>query len=83
MGAVHIQSGSPPAPGAAGSFGWRVSASFGVGGVTVHVYLDLLGFVYGPARVTLLSSGALRPFPALAQQRLYEVLLARARAHAL
>jgi hypothetical protein len=80
---VRIQSGNPPAKGAAGSFGWRVSATFGVGRVSVPVYLDMLGFVYGPARVTLISSGALRPFPAFAQQRLYELLLQRARAHPL
>jgi hypothetical protein len=81
IGHVAIESGNPPAPGASGSFGWRVSATFGLGGLHVPVYLDMLGFVYGPARVTLVSSGALRPFPAAAQQRLYELLLIRARAH--
>jgi hypothetical protein len=81
VGPVAIESGSPPATGAAGSFGWRVRASFRLDGVSVPVYLDLLGFVYGPARVTLVSSGALRPFPALAQQRLFSLLLLRARAN--
>ena len=80
---VSIESGNPPAPGTAGSFGWRVSATFGVRGVRIPVYLDLLGFVYGPARVTLVSSGALRPFPAVAQQGLFELLLRRAKAHPL
>jgi hypothetical protein len=81
VGPVAIESGNPPAPGAAGSFGWRVRASFGLDGVSVPVYLDLLGFVYGAARVTLVSSGAVRPFPALAQQRLFALLLLRARAN--
>lgn len=81
VGAVAIESGNPPAPGASGSFGWRVRASFRLASVTVPVYLDLLGFVYGPARVTLVSSGALRPFPAVAQQRLFALLLLRAQAH--
>jgi hypothetical protein len=39
--------------------------------------------VLGPARVTLVSSGAVRPFPAQVQQRLYALLLARATARAL
>jgi hypothetical protein len=83
IGRVTIESGNPPAPGTSGSFGWRVRATFGLERLKVPVYLDLLGFVYGPARVTLVSSGALRPFPALAQQRLFGLLLRRARAHAL
>jgi hypothetical protein len=80
---VSIQSGDPPAPGTSGSFGWRVTATFAARGITLPVYLDLLGFVEGPARVTLVSSGALRPFPAAIQQRLFALLLARAKAHSL
>src|SRR5436190_2580955 len=83
IGPVSIQSGNPPAAGASGSFGWRVTATFRLLNVRVPFYLDLLGFVLGPARVTLISSGALRPFPAEIQQRLYTLLLARAREHAL
>ncbi len=81
VGPVSIEAGNPPAPGTSGTFGWRVRATFGLDGVKVPVYLDLLGFVYGPARVTLVSSGALRPFPALVQQRLFALLLTRAQAH--
>jgi len=47
------------------------------------IYLDYLGFVDGPAEVTLLSSGLLRPFPAAIQQRLFALLLSRAKAHRL
>jgi hypothetical protein len=80
---VSILTGTPPAPGASASFGWRVTAGFVLNGVTVSLYSDILGFVLGPARVTLVSSGALRPFPASIQQRLYSLLLARARSSAL
>ncbi|MCW3030252.1 MAG: hypothetical protein JWM66_385 [Solirubrobacterales bacterium] len=82
-GPVTIQAGTPPAPGTSGSFGWRVTASFQVRGIKVPLYLDILGFVEGPSEVTLLSSSVLRPFPAEAQQHLFTVLLARARANRL
>jgi hypothetical protein len=79
---VSIQAGTPPAPGAAGSFGWRITEPFTVRGVRLSLYVDILGFVIGPARVTLVSSGAVRPFPAQIQQRLFALLLARASAQA-
>lgn len=80
---VSIASGTPPAPGTAGGFGWRVMATFTVQDIRVPLYLDILGFVYGPARVTLFSSGVLRPFPAAVQQGLFSLLLSRAKAHRL
>jgi hypothetical protein len=80
-GPVTIQSGDPPAPGTAGGFGWRITASFIVHGIEVPVYLDFLGFVDGPAEVTLLSSGLIRPFPATIQQHLFRTLLSRAKEH--
>jgi hypothetical protein len=75
---VSIATGTPPAPGASGSFAWRITAPFGVRGTTLSLYVDILGFVLGPARVTLVSSGVVRPFPAVIQQRLFTLLLARA-----
>ena len=83
VGPVSIESGTPPAPGTTGSFGWRAIAAFTVQGITVHLYLDMLGFVDGPAQVTLFSSGVLRPFPAAVQERLFSLLLVRAKAHRL
>jgi hypothetical protein len=80
---VTIATGTPPAPGASGSFGWRITATMVVARIHISLYVDILGFVLGPARVTLVSSGAIRPFPALVQQRLYSLLLARARASAI
>jgi len=79
---VSIQAGTPPAPGTSGSFGWRITEPFTIRGIRLSLYVDILGFVIGPARVTLVSSGAVRPFPAEVQQRLFALLLARARAHA-
>jgi len=80
---VSIQAGIPPAPGTTGGFGWRITASFDVRGVKIPVYLDFLGFVDGPAEVTLLSSGLIRPFPAEVQQQLFSLLLSRAKEHKL
>jgi hypothetical protein len=82
-GPVSIQTGIPPAPGTSGGFGWRITASFTIRGIKVPLYLDFLGFVDGPAEVTLLSSGLIRPFPAEVQQHLFATLLARAKAHKL
>ena len=72
-----------PAPGTTGGFGWRATATLTVRGIKVRFYVDILGFVYGSATVTLSSSGVLRPFPAAAQQRLYSTLLKRAKVHPL
>jgi hypothetical protein len=78
VGPVSIAQGDPPAPGATGTFGWRISTAIAFRGIRVPFYMDILGFVYGPAEVTLVSSGLLRPFPAAAQQRLFSLLVKRA-----
>lgn len=78
---VKADTGTPPAPGTTGGFAWRVTATLGVHGIELPFYFDILGFVDGPAQVTLTSTGTLHPFPATAQEQLYNQLLARARAH--
>lgn len=80
VGKVSIASGTPPAHGAAGSFGWRISATITAHGVRLPFYLDILGFVDGPAEVSLTSSGLPEPFPARIEQRLFLLLLSRAQA---
>ncbi len=80
---VSIASGTPPASGMTGGFGWRVTATFAIRGIHISFYFDILGFVDGPAQVILESSGTVRPFPAAAQEQLYSQLLTRARAHRL
>ncbi len=78
---LSIAHGTPPAPGATGSFGWRITATIAVRNVKLRFYLDILGFVNGRAEVSLFSSGVLRPFPAAIQEHLYWLLLKRAEAH--
>lgn len=80
---VTLDSGTPPAPGASGGFGWQVRATLALHGVDLPFYIDILGFVYGPAQVTLTSTGAVRAFPAAAQEELFHTLLMRARSHSL
>jgi hypothetical protein len=75
---VSIASGAPPAPGAAGSFGWRISATFTVHRIPIPFYFDILSFAYGPAEVTLFSSGLPEPFPAKPQEQLFSLLVRRA-----
>lgn len=83
IGPVSVAEGSPPAPGTSGSIGLRISTSITVRTIRIPFYLDILGFVYGPAEVSLLSSGLPVPFPAATQQHLFLSLLARAKAHRL
>jgi hypothetical protein len=80
---VSIVSGTPPAPGTTGGFGWRITAKLAYRGIPLSFYLDVLGFVDGPAQVTLTSSGALRPFPARAEEQLFSELLSRAKSQSL
>jgi hypothetical protein len=79
VGPISIVQGTPPAPGAAGSFGWRITATITARGVKLPFYQDMLGFVYGSAEISLVSSGALRPFPAAIEQQLFSLLLKRAK----
>lgn len=78
---ISILQGTPPAPGAAGSFGWRITATITVRNIRLPIYIYILGFVYGPAEVSLVSYGTLKPFPAAGQEHLYWLLLKRAKAH--
>lgn len=80
---LSISHGTPPAPGATGSFGWWITATIAVHNVKLPFYIDILGFVYGPAEISLSSTGALRPFPAASQEHLYWLLLKRAETHSL
>jgi hypothetical protein len=80
---VSIASGTPPAPGTTGGFGWRVTATLAIRTIHISFYFDILGFIDGAAQVTLTSSGTVRPFPAKAEEELYSELLTRARSHRL
>lgn len=78
---VSLTQGSPPAPGTSGGFGWRITAAISASAVRIPFYVDVLGFVYGSAEVTLVSTGVPNPFPAAGEERLFSLLLERARAH--
>ncbi len=78
---ISIASGTPPAAGSTGGFGWRVSVTISAHGLRIPFWIDILGFVYGPAQVSLFSYGVPVPFPAAVQQRLFLLLLERAKAH--
>jgi len=80
---VSIAHGVPPAVGTTGGFAWRIRAEVQVRGVVVPFYLDILGFIYGPAEVRLLSSSLVVPFPAAGEEQLYRLLVARATTHGL
>jgi hypothetical protein len=77
VGRVSIQQGTPPAPGASGSFAWRMTATFTVHGLRIPIYLDLLGFTYGPVQVSLVSTGVPVPLPAGIEEHLFTLLVER------
>ena len=78
---VAITLGVPPSFGTTGSFAWRIAVKFTIHSIQVPFYLDVLGFVYGPTQVMLLSSGLPVPFPAAAEEQLFKLLVARTKAH--
>lgn len=78
---VGVTQGTPPAAGTTGGFGWRLTAVFTVKRLNVPFYLDILGFLYKGAEVTLVSTGEALPFPAAIEERLFELLVTRARSH--
>jgi hypothetical protein len=78
---VATRYGSPPAPGASGTFGLRVTAKLSFERFQIPVYLDYLAFVRGSADVSLRSLGTPVPFPAHAEEGLFSLLLERAKAH--
>jgi len=78
---VSISQGTPPAPGATGSFAWRITTTITLHSVTIPIYIDIFGFVEGPAEVSLFTAGVPRPFPAATEERLFSLLLTRAKTH--
>jgi hypothetical protein len=78
---VSISSGSPSAPGTTGSFAWRIKTTVTYRGVRIPFSMDFVGFVYGPAEVMLFSFGMPQPLPAAMEERLFALLVERAKAH--
>jgi hypothetical protein len=74
-----------PLPGADGGFGFRISTAVirstsEAGQTEVPVYVDLLGFISGPAEINLTATGAPQPVPADVEHRLLSLLYSRANA---
>jgi hypothetical protein len=80
---VTITSSTPSAPGTTGSFGWQISIMITARHIQIPFYIDILGFVYGQAQVSLFSTGVPTPLSSGIQQRLFSLLLERAKAHRL
>ncbi len=78
---VSTRYGSPPAPGTSGTFGLRVTAKLDFHSVEIPFYLDYLGFVHDAATVSLRSVGTPVPFPASVEERLFSLLVERAKTH--
>jgi hypothetical protein len=78
---VSISPGSPSAPGTTGSFAWRIKTAVTFRGARIPFSMDFVGFVYGPAEVTLFSFGLPEPLPAAMEERLFALLVKRAKAH--
>jgi hypothetical protein len=79
---LSISRASPARQGTEGTFAWRIAGEFMLRGVKVPFYIELVGFAHGQAEVELLSFGLPVPFPARAEQELFSLLIARAKAGA-
>jgi len=77
---VSIVSATPSAAGTSGTFAWRITGEFTLHEVKVRFYIELVGFARDREDVELLSFGLPIPFPASAEQELFSLLLARAKA---
>jgi hypothetical protein len=80
FGGVTVVQRTPRAPGAGGSFAWRISVPVTSHGLTIGVYFDIFGFVSGANEVTLSLSGVPAPPPAEAEEQLFVLLLERTKA---
>jgi hypothetical protein len=77
---ISIIQATPPAAGANGSFAWRLTATITAHHIAIPLYLDVLGFIDGPAEVSLMTLGVPKPFPAATEEHLFSLLLERAKA---
>jgi hypothetical protein len=82
FGHVSLVQRTPPAPGADGSFAWRISVQITIRRVTVPLYFDVFGFILGANEVSMFASGLPLPFPPRDEANLFALLLERAKAPA-
>lgn len=74
----EISAISAPLPATPSSFGYRITASFTIKGITVPFTIDIFGFLHGPAQIGLFAAGLPEPFPASSEQQLFGLLVKRA-----
>lgn len=78
MGKISVGEVTPPAPGATGGFGWKLTVPLSAGGIKLPLRMEIIGFVDGPAQVTLTTGAVPVAFPGKAERSLYMLLLRRA-----
>lgn len=81
VGPASVAVSSVSAPGTSGGFKLSVKMAVTVHSVRVPLYMNFIGFAYGPAEVVLSTLSLPEAFPAANEQRLFSLLLTRARAH--
>lgn len=87
-GPVSVSSLPNLLPGADGSFGLRLTTTvigrnLRGGEIRTRVYIDVFGFVSGPAEISLTAFGVSRPVSSATEQHLLPLLFSRAREHKL
>jgi hypothetical protein len=78
-GPVSVSSLPNPLPSAQGGFARRiVTTTYRQGHLRVRIYKDVLGFLDGPAEITLVATAFSRPVPSARERRLLALLQSRA-----
>lgn len=85
VGRVQLRRMQLQGPEATPSTGIRITArvSAGTGGLSVPLYIDAVGFLYGPAEIEIYATSFVQPEPQRTEQQLLSLLDERARLHRL
>ena len=85
VGRVRLRRLTLAGPGPERSTGIRISAqvSSTSSGLSVPIYIDALGFLYGPAEIDLYATSFVQPEPVRTEQELLRLLERRALLHPL
>jgi hypothetical protein len=84
-GPVAVYALPVQAPGSNGRIGLRIAMTvhFPASEVTLPAYVDVLGFAWGSAEITLAATSMTQPVPTSVENQLLSTLVARARSHTL
>ncbi len=85
VGRVRLRRMQLQGPEATPSTGIRITARVGAstGGLSVPLYIDAVGFLYGPAEIEIYATSFVQPEPQRTEQQLLTLLDERARLHRL